>query len=75
MNELTTELRALEEHNDRCKKQNKEKEDDRNIKFENKSEEDMEANEYENLEETGEADIDNDFVMSPRDINFLEEAW
>ncbi|XP_020259593.1 uncharacterized protein LOC109836091 [Asparagus officinalis] len=57
LNELTTELRELEERSARCQKKTKEKEDDRNVTEEKKIKEDMEAKEYENLEGTGEADL------------------
>ena len=49
MNELTTELRELEERGARCQKKTKEKEDDENVTEEKKIKEDMEAKEYENL--------------------------
>ena len=74
MNELTTELRELEERGARCQKKTKEKEDDGNVTEEKKIKEDMEAKEYENLEGTGEADLCDDFVMSARDVRILEDA-
>ncbi|XP_020250309.1 uncharacterized protein LOC109827704 [Asparagus officinalis] len=74
LNELTTELRELEERSARCQKKTKEKEDDENVTEEKKIKEDMEAKEYENLEGTGEADLCDDFVMSPRDMRILEDA-
>ncbi|XP_020247130.1 uncharacterized protein LOC109824911 [Asparagus officinalis] len=74
LNELTTELRELEERSARCQKKTKEKEDDGNVTEEKKIKEDMEAKEYENLEGTGEADLCDDFVMSARDVRILEDA-